>query len=114
MKILNGNVKMQKWNSHMVWAGEPEYTKITRLYMSTGNGDSWYEYVKRCKITDGLMRLITYRGKNVTINAKWIVKAEDFTIIRIKGIVEILPGLYDEKVEERLYLAQDDTNVVLL
>ena len=53
MKTLEGHVVLKPWNPNMVWTREPEYTKITRLYMSVGNGDAWYEYVKRAEITNG-------------------------------------------------------------
>ena len=39
MKTLEGHIILKPWNPNMVWTGEPEYTKITRLYMSVGNGD---------------------------------------------------------------------------
>ncbi len=113
MKTLEGHVVLKPWNPNMVWTGEPEYTKITRLYMSVGNGDAWYEYVKRAEITNGLMHLTTYRGKSVVINTNWIVKAEDFTVVRVTGAIEVLPGIYNEKLEERLYLAQDDVVIEL-
>ena len=59
------------------------------------------------------MHLTTYRGKSVVINTNWIVKAEDFTVVRVTGAIEVLPGIYNEKLEERLYLAQDDVVIEL-
>ena len=70
------------------WVGKPKTRKITRLLMTCGGGmggSRWYEYVEHFQFEsidpDGVVIVDRIDGKNVWVNPKYIVQAEDFVLV---------------------------------
>lgn len=65
---------------------EPSYEKVTQLTLSYGGGMGGTKetrYVKRVKeiIPNKMMTFIGLKGKEITINTNYIVKAENYTVV---------------------------------
>lgn len=70
------------------WTGNPLYEKITVLTMTCGGGmggSKWKEYVLRVKNipSNTTQEYTTLDGKKIKLNSAYLVKAEDFTLVKI-------------------------------
>ena len=69
------------------WVGEPIYEEITAIRITCGGGlggSSWLEYVKRIDLTkenDDLIKVTRIDGKVITINRRYVVSTEDYTLV---------------------------------
>ena len=102
------------------WAGEPEYTKITRISMTSGGGMGgrhWYEYVRRLPEipSNSIISATRYDGKEIKINTSFIVQAEDFTLAKasldVTGWIEM--GGNGDRFRDFYVLIDDGKELVL-
>lgn len=83
------NPELEKEYFPAKWVGNPEYTPITRLDMTSGGGVGgrhWYEYVTRLTPnalpSNQIISVTRYDGKVIYINTSFVVMAENFTLAK--------------------------------
>lgn len=70
------------------WTENPVYEKITVLTMTSGGGmggSKWKEYVHRVNNIppNTIQEYTRLDGKKIKLNSSYLVKAEDFTLVKI-------------------------------
>ena len=71
------------------WVGKPKVNEVYNITMSCGGGmggSRWQEYVVDSNVKEGLNEYTTIEGKTITLNGRFIVKAERFYLVRVKYI----------------------------
>ena len=129
MKISTSNIAVKgktatisRWKRPSNFIGSPELKSITRITMTCGGGlggAQWDEYV--CKVSDieeGIGTYTRYDGKRIRLNSRYIVKAEDYTLV--KADLDILPwkkagGRMSDPmpdIETKYFLVEDGIKVM--
>ena len=74
------------------WVGEPKYADYLEILVTCGGGmggKSWYEYAKEAKtdlsaLDDKILYFTDINGKEIFLNARYIVKAQVVRIMTVK------------------------------
>lgn len=122
IKILNdGKTCIGLPKTPAKWVGNPKYTKVWLILLTFGGGmggANRYEVVRRDETKEvkvGDVTLIEYNrenGKKVTLNPRYIVSIEDFTLVRAtydSRNPNFPMGKYTEE-----FLTKDDVKVQLV
>ena len=102
--------------SPSTWVGSPEYMKVTRLLMTCGGGlggAQWKEYVMRVDSirSNEIQGFETFDGRRVLLNSSFIVKADDYTLVKV--LLDNQNYNYPNGVHTYYYLVEDGARVEL-
>ena len=117
------NAVITRWKSPSSFTGAPELTQVTRITMTCGGGmggAQWDEYVLRtARFPEGVTSYTRYDGKEIRLNSAYMVKAEDFTLVKATLDVRAwkkASGRHEDRhpdTETKHFLVEDGTKVLI-
>ena len=119
----DGTATVHRWKSPSSFAENAELFPVTRITMTCGGGmggSQWHEYVERTnRFPEGVTEYTRWDGKAVHLNSAYMVKAENFILVKAKLDVRAwkrASGQHTQHMpdtEEKFFLVEPGTEVRL-